>query len=196
MKHFLKTAFRLTFRGKWVTRSITVLLTAVSLAFFSLAFTGYSYDREEYFHRAYQDMLHERKYLTFSNEINIDVDSLTGLHASGDMWGRPYFSPSEVRQIEEEIPLGFLSVCRTDTEVQAYVDKLYFRGVKEIDGKPTARIMFFNGLSRDEHGNPLAGLENPYVEDNLAFSLQLQLLREVQLAEGLPPADLRPEQII
>ncbi len=137
MANFLKTSLKFTFRGKWVTRGITVLLTAISLALFSLAFTGYSYDREDYFHRAYQNMLHERKYLTFSNQISINVDNLTGLHVSEDVWGRPYYSPSEVRQIEE-LPLGFLSVCRTDTEVQAYVDKLYFRGVKEIDGKPTA----------------------------------------------------------
>ncbi len=52
--------------------------------------------------------------------------------------------------------------------------------VTEIDGKPTSKIMFFNGLSQDKYGNPMAGLENPYVEDNLAFSLQMQLLARQQ----------------
>ena len=47
--------------------------------------------------------------------------------------------------------------------------------VTEIDGKPCSMIMFFNGLSRDEAGNPLTWLDNPCLEDNLAFSLQLQL---------------------
>ncbi|MDD6615938.1 MAG: stage II sporulation protein P [Lachnospiraceae bacterium] len=47
--------------------------------------------------------------------------------------------------------------------------------VTEINGKPCSMIMFFNGLSRDEEGNPLTWLDNPYVADNLAFSLQLQL---------------------
>lgn len=46
--------------------------------------------------------------------------------------------------------------------------------VTEIDGKPTARIMFFNGLSQTPEG-PIDYLKNPYREDNLAFSLQLQL---------------------
>lgn len=47
--------------------------------------------------------------------------------------------------------------------------------VTEINGKPTSMIMFFNGLSRNEAGEPLTWLANPYLKENLAFSLQLQL---------------------
>ncbi len=47
--------------------------------------------------------------------------------------------------------------------------------VTEIDGKPTSMIMFFNGISRDSQDQPLPWLENPYTQENLAFSLQLQL---------------------
>ena len=47
--------------------------------------------------------------------------------------------------------------------------------VTEINGKPTARIMFFNGLSRNSTGESIGYLYNPYIEDNLGFSLQLQL---------------------
>ncbi len=43
-----------------------------------------------------------------------------------------------------------------------------------VDGKSTAQIMFFNGLSQTPEG-PVEYLENPYREDNLAFSLQMQL---------------------
>lgn len=43
-----------------------------------------------------------------------------------------------------------------------------------IDGKETAQVMLFNGLCRDQNG-PLTNLDNPYLQDNLAFSLQLQL---------------------
>lgn len=43
-----------------------------------------------------------------------------------------------------------------------------------IDGKETARVMLFNGLSRDQNG-PITYLDNPNLQDNLAFSLQLQL---------------------
>jgi stage II sporulation protein P len=52
--------------------------------------------------------------------------------------------------------------------------------VTEIDGKMTSMVMFFNGLSQDENGEPLTWLDNPYVADNLAFSLQLQLLARAQ----------------
>lgn len=44
----------------------------------------------------------------------------------------------------------------------------------EINGRSTAQIMFFNGLSQTPDG-PVEYLENPYREDNLAFSLQMQL---------------------
>ena len=50
--------------------------------------------------------------------------------------------------------------------------------VTEVNGKPTAQVMFFNGLCRVyENGNlvPTAGLENPYLEDNLAFSFNMKV---------------------
>ncbi len=47
--------------------------------------------------------------------------------------------------------------------------------VTEINGKPTAQIMFFNGLSYSKKNGPIEYLYNPYVEDNLALSLQLKL---------------------
>ncbi len=49
------------------------------------------------------------------------------------------------------------------------------RLVTEIDGKPTAQIMFFNGMSRTKANGDIAYLYNPYIEDNLAFSLQMQI---------------------
>lgn len=45
--------------------------------------------------------------------------------------------------------------------------------VTEINGKPTAQIMYFNGLSRTVNNGNLDTLPNPYIEDNLAFSFQL-----------------------
>ncbi len=47
------------------------------------------------------------------------------------------------------------------------------RLVMELQGRPTAQIMFFNGLSRTAKGE-IAYLENPYLADNLAFSFQMQ----------------------
>ena len=50
--------------------------------------------------------------------------------------------------------------------------------VTEINGKKTAKIMFFNGLSRTKTNGDIAYLKNPYIQDNLSFSLQMQLASE------------------
>ena len=43
------------------------------------------------------------------------------------------------------------------------------RLVTEINGKPTAQIMFFNGLSYTVSGGTVDYLPNPYIQDNLCF---------------------------
>lgn len=50
--------------------------------------------------------------------------------------------------------------------------------VTEVGGKPTAKIMYFNGLSRTRTNGDIAYLYNPYIQDNLAFSLQMQIASE------------------
>ena len=47
--------------------------------------------------------------------------------------------------------------------------------VTEVNGKPTAQIMFFNGLSKTKANGEIDYLANPYIQDNLAFSLQMQV---------------------
>ncbi len=47
------------------------------------------------------------------------------------------------------------------------------RLVTELNGKPTAQIMFFNGLSRKSNGQARSSIPNPYIKKNLAFSFQL-----------------------
>lgn len=47
--------------------------------------------------------------------------------------------------------------------------------VTEQGGKQMASIMFFNGLSRTTANGDISYLPNPYIQDNLAFSLQMQL---------------------
>lgn len=47
--------------------------------------------------------------------------------------------------------------------------------VTTINGKPTAQVMLFNGLSRDQNG-PIERLENENLQTNLAFSLQTNLV--------------------
>ncbi len=50
--------------------------------------------------------------------------------------------------------------------------------VTEVNGKPTAQFMFFNGLSYSKRNGVIDYLPNPYIEDNLALSLQLKLASE------------------
>lgn len=50
--------------------------------------------------------------------------------------------------------------------------------VTEVDGKPTAKIMFFNGLCKTTSQGELTYLPNPYIADNLALSFQMQLAAE------------------
>ena len=54
--------------------------------------------------------------------------------------------------------------------------------VTEINGKPTAQILFYNGLSYTIEKGSLDYLPNPYIQQNLAFSFQL----EYQAAQYYP----------
>jgi stage II sporulation protein P len=63
------------------------------------------------------------------------------------------------------------------------------RLVHDINGVPTAKMMFFNGITclNDNGGpKPMPELPNPYLYENLALSLQLQLT-----ANGLYPGLMR-----
>lgn len=55
--------------------------------------------------------------------------------------------------------------------------------VKEIDGKPTAQVMFFNGLSYSAKNGSIDYLPNPYIENNLALTMQMKLAGD-SLAPG------------
>ena len=52
------------------------------------------------------------------------------------------------------------------------------RLVSEVNGKQTAQVMFFNGLSRTTANGTLTNLPNPYLADNLALSFQMKLAAE------------------
>lgn len=50
--------------------------------------------------------------------------------------------------------------------------------ITDINGKPTAQIMFFNGISRLKDIGEIGYLYNPYRTENLALSLQMKLKAE------------------
>jgi len=80
---------------------------------------------------------------------------------------------TEVKKILEENP-----------SIEMVID-LHRDGVKEethlvteVNGKPTAQFMFFNGLSYSKRNGIIDYLPNPYIGENLALSLQLKLTCE------------------
>ena len=48
--------------------------------------------------------------------------------------------------------------------------------VTDLNGTPTAKLMFFNGLSRTKKNGAISYLENENLQENLAFSFQMQLV--------------------
>jgi stage II sporulation protein P len=72
-------------------------------------------------------------------------------------------------------------ILEENPSIQAVID-LHRDGVEEgtrlvteINGKTTAKFMFFNGLSRTKKNGPIEYLYNPYIQENLALTLQLKL---------------------
>ena len=79
----------------------------------------------------------------------------------------------EIRQILQQYP-----------SIEVVID-LHRDGVKEtthlvteIDGRPTAQIMFFNGMCRTRTNGDLTSMQNPYIKENLAFSMQMKIAAE------------------
>lgn len=91
---------------------------------------------------------------------------------------------------------GVQTILRKNPSIQVVID-LHRDGVGNavhrttvIDGKKTAQVMFFNGLSRNKKGN-IAYLENPNLEYNLAFSLQMKLQCMKDYADFAKPIYLK-----
>ena len=75
---------------------------------------------------------------------------------------------------------GITAVLQENPSIQVVLD-VHRDGVREdlhmvseVNGKSMAPIMFFNGMSQTPEG-AIEYLPNPYKEQNLAFSLQMQL---------------------
>jgi stage II sporulation protein P len=75
---------------------------------------------------------------------------------------------------------GISKILEENPSIEVVLD-LHRDGVKEtlhlvseIGGKPTANIMFFQGMSRTPEGE-IEYLPNPHLKENLAFTLQMQL---------------------
>ena len=109
-------------------------------------------------------------------EYNIGVIHDTGqydmVNGKGQTTGAYERMEPPIREILKKYPS--IEVC-IDLHRDGVAEDV--RLVTEMDGKPTAQVMFFNGLCRlSKNGvpQPIDGLENPYLQENLAFSLQMK----------------------
>lgn len=108
---------------------------------------------EQYGYRVYHDR-------TVYDQVNGEIDRNYAYTASGEGIDRIL---AEHPSIEVVIDLHRDGVNENT------------RLVTEINGKPTAKIMFFNGVSRTISNGELEYLANPNRQANLAFSLQMYL---------------------
>ena len=95
-------------------------------------------------------------------------------HTMGyDVEGRDYAYTKALPDIER--------LLRENPSIQVVIDlhRDEMRGgrklVMDLQGRPTAQFMFFNGLSYTKMTGPIDYLENPFINENLAFSFQAQV---------------------
>lgn len=84
----------------------------------------------------------------------------------------------------QQAEVAVKQILKQNSSIEVVID-LHRDGVPEsthlvttVDGKQSAKIMFFNGLSRTKTNGNIDYLYNPYIQDNLSFSLQMQLMCE------------------
>lgn len=101
---------------------------------------------------------------------------------------------SKAYQLSEQ---GVSKILKEYPSIEVVID-LHRDGVPEskhlvtnINGKETAQIMFFNGLSHTKKNQDIAYLANPYIQQNLAFSLQLQVAAKERYPDLVRPIYLK-----
>ena len=98
------------------------------------------------------------------------------LHHKGeyDVESRDYAYSNSLPAIEQ--------ILKENPSIQAVIDLHRdavaedTRLVTQVAGRPTAKVMFFNGLSRSKKQGDISYLYNPYLKENLAFSFQMKVL--------------------
>jgi stage II sporulation protein P len=80
----------------------------------------------------------------------------------------------EIQKVLEENPTIQVVIDLHRDGIDESAGKL----VMDLDGRPTARFMFFNGVSCGKRTGNIDYLYNPNLEENLAFSFQLKKAAE------------------
>ena len=96
------------------------------------------------------------------------------LHHKGkyDVESRDYAYSNALPEVEQ--------ILKDNPEIKVVIDlhrDAVAEGTKlvtDIQGKETAKVMFFNGLGRTKSQGEISYLKNPYLQENLAFSFQMK----------------------
>jgi len=90
-----------------------------------------------------------------------------------DIGGRDYAYTNALPDIEQ--------ILKDNPSIQLVIDlhrdemREGKKLVMDLQGRPTARFMFFNGLSYTKMTGPIEYLQNPHINENLAFSFHAQV---------------------
>lgn len=103
------------------------------------------------------------------DEYGFNVIHHTGVYDTNRDYAYSVAGPA-VEQILEENPSIEVVI---DLHRDGVADTTHL--VTDVGGRPTAQFMFFNGLSYLNGKGNIDYLENPYIEENLAFSFQMKL---------------------
>ena len=116
----------------------------------------------------YLAQLLEEKYGFEVIHINTEFDMVEG---NLDRSKAYTYAEKEISDVLEEHPEIDMVI---DLHRDGVNENLHF--VTDIDGKPTAKVMLFNGISYSNNQEDIDYLYNPYLKENLALTYQMYLL--------------------
>lgn len=116
----------------------------------------------------YLAQLLEEKYGFEVIHINTEFDMVEGKLDRSKAYT---YAEKEISDALEEHPEIDMVI---DLHRDGVNENLHF--VTDIDGKPTAKVMLFNGISYSNNQEDIDYLYNPYLKENLALTYQMYLL--------------------
>lgn len=116
----------------------------------------------------YLAQLLEEKYGFEVMHINTEFDMVEGKLDRSKAYT---YAEKEISDVLKEHPEIDMVI---DLHRDGVNENLHF--VTDIDGKPTAKVMLFNGISYSNNQEDIDYLYNPYLKENLALTYQMYLL--------------------
>jgi stage II sporulation protein P len=120
------------------------------------------------------------------DEITMNITVISDVNIGEITGNYDFTSPAGREKLKTSAEAGIKKDLEENPSIEVMIDLHRNSGDNKVimlNGEETAQVMMFNGLCRDQSG-PLTNLDNPYLQDNLSFSLQLQL-KSLELYPGL-----------